>query len=220
MIEGLTRIVGSVRDVDPDGLIMLCAAGRASAHLATEAALMGLHIRVGMEDTYDTWSPSRGPDQAIDLHRRGPGRPSPPASSSREYSKPNSSRRALWPSGCGRGPRHRRLQHPGVRAHVHDGLGDVPFSTTWASLDQLALRCSSSASLPAQAEQKQTGVSAPPSRDLAGPGNKVCFNGRRQKLTLEGEEPGRAGSYWWRGRADGLSRRPTALVRGRFGGPC
>ena len=55
MIEGLTRIVNSIRDVDPDGLIMVCAAGRASTHLATQAALMGLHIRVGMEDTYYKW---------------------------------------------------------------------------------------------------------------------------------------------------------------------
>lgn len=52
MIEGLTRTVGAIKDVDPDAFIMVCAAGRASTHLATLAALMGLHIRVGMEDTY------------------------------------------------------------------------------------------------------------------------------------------------------------------------
>lgn len=55
MIQGLTRIVDSIRDVDPDGMIMVCAAGRASMHLATLAVLMGLHIRVGMEDTYFKW---------------------------------------------------------------------------------------------------------------------------------------------------------------------
>ncbi|MFH0175897.1 3-keto-5-aminohexanoate cleavage protein [Streptomyces cacaoi] len=55
MIEGLTRTVGAIRDVDPDGFIMVCAAGRASTHVATLAALMGLHIRVGMEDTYFLW---------------------------------------------------------------------------------------------------------------------------------------------------------------------
>lgn len=55
MIEGLTRIVGAIRDIDPAGLIMVCAAGRASTYLATQAALMGLHIRVGMEDTYYRW---------------------------------------------------------------------------------------------------------------------------------------------------------------------
>ncbi len=55
MVQGLTRIVDAIRDVDPEGLIMVCAAGRASTHLATQAALMGLHIRVGMEDTYYKW---------------------------------------------------------------------------------------------------------------------------------------------------------------------
>lgn len=55
MIEGLTRTVGAIKDIDPDAFIMVCAAGRASTHLATLAALMGLHIRVGMEDTYWKW---------------------------------------------------------------------------------------------------------------------------------------------------------------------
>jgi uncharacterized protein (DUF849 family) len=52
MIDGLTRTVSAIKDVDPDAFIMVCAAGRASTHVATLAALMGLHIRVGMEDTY------------------------------------------------------------------------------------------------------------------------------------------------------------------------
>lgn len=55
MIDGLTRTVASIRDVDPDGLIMVCAAGRAAMHVATLAAVMGLHVRVGMEDTYWKW---------------------------------------------------------------------------------------------------------------------------------------------------------------------
>jgi 3-keto-5-aminohexanoate cleavage enzyme len=55
MIEGLTRSVSAIRDIDPDGFIMVCAAGRASTYVATLAALMGLHIRVGMEDTYFLW---------------------------------------------------------------------------------------------------------------------------------------------------------------------
>ncbi|MFH8657891.1 3-keto-5-aminohexanoate cleavage protein [Streptomyces afghaniensis] len=55
MIEGLTRTVSAIRDIDPDAFIMVCAAGRASTHVATLAALMGLHIRVGMEDTYFLW---------------------------------------------------------------------------------------------------------------------------------------------------------------------
>lgn len=55
MIEGLTRTVSAIKDVDPDAFIMVCAAGRASMHVAALAALMGLHIRVGMEDTYWLW---------------------------------------------------------------------------------------------------------------------------------------------------------------------
>lgn len=55
MVEGLQRTVAVIRDVDPGGLIMVCAAGRASMHLAALAAAMGLHIRVGMEDTYWKW---------------------------------------------------------------------------------------------------------------------------------------------------------------------
>ncbi|MEN0135336.1 MAG: 3-keto-5-aminohexanoate cleavage protein [Rhodococcus sp. (in: high G+C Gram-positive bacteria)] len=55
MIEGLTRTVGAIKDIDPDAFIMVCAAGRASSHVAALAALMGLHIRVGMEDTYWMW---------------------------------------------------------------------------------------------------------------------------------------------------------------------
>ena len=55
MVEGLTRSVGAIRDVDPDAIIMVCAAGRAAMHVAGLAALMGLHVRVGMEDTYWLW---------------------------------------------------------------------------------------------------------------------------------------------------------------------
>lgn len=55
MIEGLTRMVSAIRDIDPEGMIMVCAAGRASMYVANLAALMGLHIRVGMEDTYWLW---------------------------------------------------------------------------------------------------------------------------------------------------------------------
>lgn len=55
MVEGLTRSVGAIRDVDLDAVIMVCAAGRAAMHVAGLAALMGLHVRVGMEDTYWLW---------------------------------------------------------------------------------------------------------------------------------------------------------------------
>lgn len=55
MVEGLTRSVAAIRDIDPDAFIMVCAAGRAAMYVATMASIMGLHIRIGMEDTYWLW---------------------------------------------------------------------------------------------------------------------------------------------------------------------
>jgi 3-keto-5-aminohexanoate cleavage enzyme len=55
MVNGLLRFVSLIRDVDPDPTILVCAAGRASSYLATIAAALGLHIRVGMEDTVWRW---------------------------------------------------------------------------------------------------------------------------------------------------------------------
>lgn len=55
MVEGLTRMVTLIRDLDPEGIILVCAAGRAAMFLVTLAATMGLHIRVGMEDTTWLW---------------------------------------------------------------------------------------------------------------------------------------------------------------------
>ena len=51
MVDGLMRMVRSIRDIDADAFILVCAAGRASTYLATFAMLLGLHVRVGMEDT-------------------------------------------------------------------------------------------------------------------------------------------------------------------------
>jgi 3-keto-5-aminohexanoate cleavage enzyme len=51
MVQGLTRFASLIYDVDPEATILVCAAGRASIYLATVAATLGLHIRVGMEDT-------------------------------------------------------------------------------------------------------------------------------------------------------------------------
>jgi 3-keto-5-aminohexanoate cleavage enzyme len=51
MFDGLQRFVSLIHDADPAAKILVCAAGRASVFLATAAALLGLHIRVGMEDT-------------------------------------------------------------------------------------------------------------------------------------------------------------------------
>ena len=52
MADGLLRMTNAIRDIDPEGIIMVCAAGRASNALATLAVSLGLHIRIGMEDTY------------------------------------------------------------------------------------------------------------------------------------------------------------------------
>ena len=51
MVDGLMRMVRSIRAIDEDAFILVCAAGRASTYLATFAMLLGLHVRVGMEDT-------------------------------------------------------------------------------------------------------------------------------------------------------------------------
>jgi 3-keto-5-aminohexanoate cleavage enzyme len=55
MVDGLMRMVRSIRDIDASSFIMVCAAGRASTYLATLAILLGLHVRVGMEDTVWKW---------------------------------------------------------------------------------------------------------------------------------------------------------------------
>jgi 3-keto-5-aminohexanoate cleavage enzyme len=54
-VNGLLRFVQLIRDVDPEAVILVCAAGRASSYLITFAAALGLHIRVGMEDTVWRW---------------------------------------------------------------------------------------------------------------------------------------------------------------------
>ena len=55
MVEGLMRQVRLIRHVDPQANIMVCAGGRASLYLANLALLLGLHVRVGMEDTVWKW---------------------------------------------------------------------------------------------------------------------------------------------------------------------
>jgi 3-keto-5-aminohexanoate cleavage enzyme len=55
MMEGLLRIVTAIKDVDADAVIAVCSAGRASTFVATAALLLGLNIRVGMEDTVWRW---------------------------------------------------------------------------------------------------------------------------------------------------------------------
>jgi 3-keto-5-aminohexanoate cleavage enzyme len=55
MVAGLTRMASLIYDVDPDATILVCAAGRAAIYVVTVAAALGLHIRVGMEDTVWLW---------------------------------------------------------------------------------------------------------------------------------------------------------------------
>ena len=43
--------VDRIREIDPNSFIQVCAAGRAGHYLATTAMMMGLHVRVGTEDT-------------------------------------------------------------------------------------------------------------------------------------------------------------------------
>ena len=51
MAEGVVFLVNRLRELDPECQINVCASGRASIYLATLAILMGLHVRVGTEDT-------------------------------------------------------------------------------------------------------------------------------------------------------------------------
>jgi 3-keto-5-aminohexanoate cleavage enzyme len=55
MVDGLLRLTSGIRDIDPDATVMVCAAGRAAMYVVTVAAALGLHIRVGMEDTVWYW---------------------------------------------------------------------------------------------------------------------------------------------------------------------
>jgi 3-keto-5-aminohexanoate cleavage enzyme len=55
MVEGLMHFVNRIKEIDEGSEIVVCAAGRASSYLATFALLLGLDIRVGMEDTAWMW---------------------------------------------------------------------------------------------------------------------------------------------------------------------
>lgn len=55
MVEGFLNLRNRILEIDKDAIIQVCAAGRASSYLATQAILMGHHLRVGMEDTVWRW---------------------------------------------------------------------------------------------------------------------------------------------------------------------
>ncbi|HVI39836.1 MAG TPA: 3-keto-5-aminohexanoate cleavage protein [Anaerovoracaceae bacterium] len=55
MVESLMHSWNLIKDIDPKTVVMVCAAGRASSYLATLSLILGLHVRIGMEDTVWKW---------------------------------------------------------------------------------------------------------------------------------------------------------------------
>ncbi len=51
MTQHLFLMVDQIRQIDPESMITVCAAGRSTLYMTTLATMMGLHIRVGTEDT-------------------------------------------------------------------------------------------------------------------------------------------------------------------------
>jgi 3-keto-5-aminohexanoate cleavage enzyme len=51
MSQHLFMMVNQIRKIDATSVITVCAAGRASLYMTTLASMMGLNIRVGIEDT-------------------------------------------------------------------------------------------------------------------------------------------------------------------------
>lgn len=51
MSQHLFMMVDQIRRIDPGSVITVCAAGRATLYVTTLATMMGLNIRVGVEDT-------------------------------------------------------------------------------------------------------------------------------------------------------------------------
>jgi 3-keto-5-aminohexanoate cleavage enzyme len=51
MARHMFLIADQIRQIDPTSVITVCAAGRATLYMTTLATMMGLHIRVGLEDT-------------------------------------------------------------------------------------------------------------------------------------------------------------------------
>lgn len=55
MVDGFMRMVRLIRHIDADSTIIACTGGRTSSYLATLAIMLGVHVRVGMEDTVWKW---------------------------------------------------------------------------------------------------------------------------------------------------------------------
>lgn len=55
MLEGLMRLNGLIHEAAPGAHVLTCCAGRASSYLAVASFLLGMSVRVGMEDTPWKW---------------------------------------------------------------------------------------------------------------------------------------------------------------------
>ena len=51
MASQLFLMVNQLKSLDEDAQITVCAAGRATFYMTTLATMLGLHVRVGTEDT-------------------------------------------------------------------------------------------------------------------------------------------------------------------------
>jgi 3-keto-5-aminohexanoate cleavage enzyme len=51
MTQHMFLMVDQIRQIDPSSTISVCAAGRSTLYMTTLATMLGLHIRVGTEDT-------------------------------------------------------------------------------------------------------------------------------------------------------------------------
>jgi uncharacterized protein (DUF849 family) len=66
MHTGLQFMVDRIRDIDPDSVIMVGCNGRASIFLCATAMVMGLNVRVGLEDSF--WLYPHRDDICTDNH--------------------------------------------------------------------------------------------------------------------------------------------------------
>ncbi|MDP9198469.1 MAG: 3-keto-5-aminohexanoate cleavage protein [Pseudomonadota bacterium] len=51
LMQHLVLMLDQIREIDPESVITVCAAGRATLYLTTLATMLGVNIRVGIEDT-------------------------------------------------------------------------------------------------------------------------------------------------------------------------
>lgn len=51
LVRHLVLMLDQIREIDPESVISVCAAGRATLYLTTLATMLGVNIRVGIEDT-------------------------------------------------------------------------------------------------------------------------------------------------------------------------